>query len=286
MKSAGSSLGWLGVFSVVTVLAGLAFPAVADEIPVGADASLSGGTWGAKPAFHALADVNGDGFADLIYTLAPIWGGGPQTNVYVQYSNGTSFGAPIVVATDSSTRVLMTCSATCHYYDQALINAVGDVNGDGLADILFADGTVVLANGSGFGPKTAWGGDTSLSGGTWGAKPAFHALADVNGDGFADLIYTLAPIWGGGPQTNVYVQYSNGTSFGAPIVVATDSSTRVLMTCSATCYYCNQALINAVGDVNGDGLADILFADGTVVLANGSGFGPKTAWGGDTSLSG
>ena len=248
-------------------LPGLTSLAIANAFPVGADASLSGGTWAARPAFHALVDVNGDGFADLVYTIPAIFGTtGPFTNVYVQYSNGTSFGAPVVVATDSSTRVLLNCTSSCHYALQALINAVGDVNGDGHPDILFADGTIALGNGSGFGPKTAWGGDASLSGGTWAARPAFHALADVNGDGFADLVYTIPAIFGTtGPFTNVYVQYSNGTAFDAPVIVAEDASTQVLLNCvESGCHYAAQALINAVGDVNGDHHADILYANGSL----------------------
>src|SRR6266581_3658808 len=54
------------------------------QIPVAGDASLNGMVWtgrrdngfvwsGSFPfTFHALADVNGDGFADLIYTVRPI----------------------------------------------------------------------------------------------------------------------------------------------------------------------------------------------------------------------
>src|SRR6266699_2662119 len=97
------------VFWVVTVLAGLALPAVADEIPVGADTSGN---------FHALADVNGDGFADLIYTV-PATCNVPQPNVYVQYSNGTSFGAPVIVATDSIV-VPVGCKDSTHYQAQAI----------------------------------------------------------------------------------------------------------------------------------------------------------------------
>src|SRR5712691_1360164 len=96
------------VFWVVTVFAGLAFPAVAAEIPVGGDTSLNGSivyqgsviTPSHIPPtsgyFYALADVNGDGFADLIYTH-PNNTNSPTSSVYVQYSNGSSF-APLVAA--------------------------------------------------------------------------------------------------------------------------------------------------------------------------------------------
>src|SRR5262249_47702974 len=146
--------------------------------------------------------------------------------------------------------------------------------GDGHPDLLFADGTVALGNGSGFGPKTAWGGDTSLSGVLWlrsvsagipmPSMPTplfYHALADVNGDGFADLIYTTES------STNVYVQYSNatGSGFNGPVVVASDASNGIKLCTNNTCGGVNgQAWINAIGDVNGDGQKDLLFANGSV----------------------
>ena len=145
----------LEFFWVVT-LAGLASPAVADETPVGADTSLNGTSWVRPTAngspgpsqqtllyFHALTDVNGDGFADLIYTTQS------STDVYVQYSNGSSFGSPVVVASDASNTIKLCTNNTCPPPSgQAWINAVGDVNGDQQKDLLFANGSVttVLRN--------------------------------------------------------------------------------------------------------------------------------------------
>src|SRR5882672_8632320 len=282
--------------------------AVANEIPVGGDASLSGSIVafsndGSQPkavpvyGFYALVDVNGDGFADLIYAV-PNSTRSSTSSVYVQYSNGSSFGPRVAVATDSSyTGRYCTASGFCSTWPQAAITAVGDVNGDGRPDILFANGTVALNNGSGFNPETAWGGDASLSGSIVafsndGSQPkavpvyGFYALVDVNGDGFADLIYAV-PNSTRSSTSSVYVQYSNGSSFGPRVAVATDSSyTGRYCTASGFCSTWPQAAITAVGDVNGDGRPDILFANGTVALNNGSGFNPETAWGGDASLSG
>jgi hypothetical protein len=175
----------------------------------------------------------------------------------------------VIVATDSSTTFSANCSENgCDTLPQATVHAVGDVNRDGRPDILFADGTIALGNGSGFGPKIAWGGDSSYMGNTgpggpWGPRPVFHALVDVNGDGFADLIYTVGAY--STPQPNVYVQYSNGTAFAAPVIVATDSSTTFSANCSENgCDTLPQATVHAVGDVNGDGHLEVLYANGSV----------------------
>ncbi len=214
-------------------------------------ATWSGGALAPRSAF--LGDVNGDGFADLIYV------NGANTSVYVKHSNGTAFGAAVAVTSDAS-------GQTCGEFgcqSVASIAAVGDVNGDGRADILFADGYVALATGSGFAAKANWGAGA--------LAPNSEFLGDVNGDGLADLIYV------NGANTTVYVQYVNatGTAFNAAVALSSDASGQ---NCGE--FGCpSVASIAAVGDVNGDGWTDILFANGTIALSTGSGFAAQANWG-------
>src|SRR5258707_493406 len=109
----------IGAFAAPMLLCpGLAFPQVTTEIPFGAQTGTNS---------QFLADVNRDGFADLIYTLR-VTSTAPQTNVYVQYSNGSGFGAPVVVATDSSTTAPFRACSGCGTTNvpEALVLAVGD----------------------------------------------------------------------------------------------------------------------------------------------------------------
>jgi hypothetical protein len=122
--------------------------------------------------------------------------------------------------------------------------AVGDVNGDGVSDI-------VAATGAGGGPAVAVfsGKDLSLLKSFYAYDPSFAggvfvAVGDVDGDGFADII--TGPGTGGGPQVNVF---SGKTGQLLKSAFAYDPSFRDGVTVAA-------------GDVDGDGKADILTGTG------------------------
>jgi FG-GAP-like repeat len=190
------------------------------------------------------ADVNGDGKPDLL-TLA-------STSVIVQESNGNgTFGTLFSVGDGGHT---------------ANAFAVGDVNGDGKLDIVFAnknmsgdfwgiDDSVTVRLGSGQGrfaaPVVSYPFPTNVSS---------LVLADVYGDGKMDIVAAA-------PGGNVYVaRPGGGGTFGA-----------------AQAYRVPTGLYGylyppevAVGDFNGDGKPDIVVSNAawssvSVLLNNGNG---------------
>ena len=137
---------------------------------------------------------------------------------------------------------------------------LADVNGDGLSDIVgFKDEgvDVALSNGSSFNPPGQWisyfGSDGSS--GQWSISNDVRTLADVNGDGFADIV--------GFGNEGVEVSLSNGSdSFGSHETWIEDF----------TAEYSNEwktdNSIRLLADTDGDGEADVVgFGDDGVDVA-------------------
>ncbi|MEI7852790.1 MAG: Ig-like domain repeat protein [Planctomycetota bacterium] len=193
----------------------------------------------------ASGDVTGDGIADVIVAAGP--GGGPQVNVY----DGTSL------------QLVHSFYAYNAAFDDGIFVAVGDVNGDGYADI-------ITGAGQGGGPhvQVFSGQNYSNIASFFAYNPAFTggisvASGDVNGDGYSDVVVGAGP--GGGPHVLAVsgFQLSQGTQVVLASFFAFDPGI-------------NQGVFVAAGDYNGDLVGDIVVAAGPggsphVKVFNGSG---------------
>jgi hypothetical protein len=197
----------------------------------------------------AVGDVNGDGKPDLLVAnLCPVDSCYPQTDgsVGVLLNNGDGT-FQTAVNYDSGGRAPLSV-------------AVADVNGDGKADLVVAncgpgsgctpDGTIGVLLGNGNGTfKTAVTYDSGGNG------PRSVAVADVNGDGKPDIVVA-----------NENITVSNQQDGGVGVLLNNGDGTFQ----TAVPYFSGgyEALGVAVGDVNGDGKADIAVANSCISFSN------------------
>lgn len=223
------------------------------------------GTWG------AYIDVNGDSRTDLI--------------------RGYTSSSPSLIAATSSWADAQSWQAPFPLgYEPPPINnnygrvLVGDVNGDGLPDLGFhppgSSGEVIMSNGVGGWRNLAGGGSLQTPGETGLAI----ALADVNGDGLADMIRGRAAYYDHNTGQNVPASYGTYLSTGRGFAQVSpdglnmnqgpfDNGVRAIdMDGNGIAEPCqcfpsgNGGGGNRVwiGDLNGDGVLDRIFGTGSV----------------------
>ncbi|MFN4257799.1 MAG: autotransporter-associated beta strand repeat-containing protein [Gemmataceae bacterium] len=178
----------------------------------------------------AVGDVTGDGIPDII--TAPGAGGGPHIRVFDGVTG----------------QVVREFFAYAPSFTGGVFVAVGDVNGDGVADI-------ITAPGAGGGPhvKVFDGVTNAVIGSFFAYAPSFTggvtvAAGDVTGNGMAEVITGAGA--GGGPHVRTF----NGMT-GAQIAHPLGSFFAYHSSFTGGVFV-------AAGDINGDGRADIVTGPG------------------------
>jgi len=218
---------------------------------------------GDAPVASGLGDVNGDGLGD--FALASHIVNDNAGSVWVVFGR-SSFGATLdVSALNGSDGFRLNGSAGDDA--GASVSSAGDVNGDGLDDVIigtpsnarYGDGGAYVVFGStgGFDPVINLGTLDGTDGfrmfsnvGEPGyAGQAVSGGADINGDGFDDVII-------GEPSENgrTYVLFGHSGNFDDSVNLTTlGGSTGFII----EGYYIGSS-VSALGDINGDGFDDLI----------------------------
>ncbi|PIT76791.1 S-layer family protein, partial [Limnohabitans sp. JirII-31] len=250
-------------------------------------------------------DVNGDGYDDLIIGTGTFAGTSNTGMSYVVFGGSAKTAIELsALGTTGDTNGFIINGAASAMSGWS-VSGAGDVNGDGLADLIVGakgtgaptgtgyvvfgktSNTTVALSSLGSGGFVMNGKDASGAVGY-----SVSAAGDVNGDGLADLIVGAPYTGGTGPAAGkgyTYVVFGTTSSSAISLSSITGGAGGFKITGACTADNSGYS-VSAAGDVNGDGYADLIVgapnADSSGVVSSGSSyviFGGSTS--GDVTLS-
>ena len=208
-------------------------------------------------------DMNGDGIDDIV--IGELRGATNQGRIYVYYGRRSGWSNITTASITGSDGFHISGEAAGDYLAET--GSAGDINGDGIADLIIGAATHNAMEGAGYviyGQNGTGRADIALSGlsgsdgykltgfgGTgsyWGA--ALGGLGDFNGDGVNDTVIGATYSSGTG---KVAVLFGNT---GAVTMNALTANQGFLLTGPANSYAGKEA--TGGGDLNGDGINDLI----------------------------
>ncbi len=218
----------------------------------------------------SAGDVNGDGIDDIII-------GAPSTNFgtgqsYVVFGSSSGFNSSLNLSALNGTNGFKLNSMARGDESGESVSSAGDVNGDGIDDIIIGAlggrsgrgrSYVVFGNSSGFNSSL----NLSALNGTNGfvlngvaandaSGVSVSSAGDVNGDGIDDII--IGATAGNSGTGQSYVVFGNSSGFNSSLNLSALNGTNGFVLNGINANDLSGKSVSSAGDVNGDGIDDII----------------------------
>ena len=215
-------------------------------------------------------DVNGDGIEDLI--IGANLANGYAGESYVVFGSNAGFPASFYLSTLDGTNGFVIKGIDPHDQSGHSVSEAGDFNGDGLSDVIIGawgadpggESYVVFGSNAGFAASLELAALNGTNGFVIkGIDPyeysgwSVSSAGDVNGDGFDDII--IGELQGG------YMVFGSNTSFAASLELSALNGDNGF---AITGINNSHSAVSRAGDINGDGLDDVIIGDPSSSISN------------------
>jgi len=241
---------------------------------------LDGAAAGDKSGYSvsAAGDINGDGIDDLIIGAHRADSNGTDSgSSYVVFGSNSGFDATVALSSLDGTNGFRLDGAAANDYSGFSVSAVGDINGDGVDDLIIGayradpngddsgSSYVVFGKTTSFDVEVALAGLNGsdgfrLDGAAAGDGAGFSVgVGDVNGDGIDDL--TIGAPFAGPNGTNsgsTYVVFGKTTSFDATLDLSGLDGSDGFRLDGVAAGDRSGLAVSAAGDINGDDVDDLI----------------------------